>query len=93
MYTSKEKVENKRLGKTLSFHAVPENYQINGKKKTVYVSIQSFASDKVLDAYNDDGMLMPTSVAPVLIENIDINNVEASIKTFMDENLTKIVAL
>ena len=94
MYKLEKSVENTRIGKTLNFHVVPENYQgLNLKKKTLYAAIHSYESDKVFDAYNDDGVLQPTNVANVLIENIDPNNIEKSVADYMDENLSKIVAL
>ena len=94
MYKSQIAVENTRIGKTLNVHFVPENYPgFNKKKKTLYVAIHSYESDNLEGAYNDDGMLQPTLVSNVLIENIDVDNIEKSISDYMEANLKKIVAL
>ena len=76
---------------TLNLHVVSDNLMVNTKKKIVMGQVRSFKTDKIIDSMDDTGNVVPATVQPFMIENVDIQNMEATVEAFITDNLEKIV--
>lgn len=88
-----KKIENKRLKLDLNLHVINENVMINISKKFVQGQIQSFKSDKVLDAISDQGVPQAASVSAFQMNVENFDNLEDQVQNYLELNIDKFVSL
>lgn len=76
---------------TLNFHVVSENLVVNTTKKIVMGQVRSFKTDKILDSMDDTGNIVPATTQPFIIENVNLQDIDATVSAFITANLEKIV--
>lgn len=92
MITITQPIVSKRANNaTLNLHVVSDNLVINTKKKVVMGQVRSFKTDKIIDSMDDAGNVVPATVQPFMVENVNIQNIEATVEAFITDNLEKIV--
>ena len=89
-----EKVVNKRLNNLeLNLHIINPNIMSNIDKKVVQGQIQSFKSDKVIDAMGDNSTPQAAAIFQFQMNVESFDNLDKQIEDYVKENLNKIVSV
>jgi len=78
-------------GKTLTFHIVDGNYNVNTDTKTVTGTVHSYVSGNIVDNYVS-GSVRPAKTSSFVIKNVDLTNgVDAAVSTYLTANLATVL--
>lgn len=92
MIAIKKDAVNERLSTTLVLHVVSENLTVNYVKNSIRGVVQSFATNNIEEAYNDQGVLAPVATFVFTINEADLSNVALVVEKYLDENIATIAS-
>lgn len=86
-----QKVSNVRLTLDLSLHVITPNVAVDLDKKVIRGQIQSFKTDKVLDAMNAQGIPTPATTTPFQMDVTTFDKADEQVQKYVTENIEKLV--
>lgn len=86
-----QKVTNGRLQLDLSLHVITVNTAVDLDKKIVRGQIQSFKTDKVLDAMNAQGIPTPATTTPFQLDVTTFDKLDEQVQKYVKDNIEKLV--
>ena len=84
-------VTSGRLKLDLSLHAIQKNVVVDLDEKLVRGQIQSYKTDKVLDAINEQGVPSPSLVSPFQFEVTTFDKLDEQVQNYVTANIEKLV--